>query len=57
MKVKEIYITRDKKEGQTDYSTGVYYVIENGDIYEAMSTDVLQHLKKSEVKYIDLIND
>lgn len=55
MKVKEVHITKNRMEGQTDFSNGVYYVLENGDIYEAMSTDVLEHLKKSEVKYADLL--
>jgi hypothetical protein len=54
MKVKEIYITQDKKNGQSDYATGVYYVLENGDVYEAMSTDVLQHLQQSRVRVEDL---
>lgn len=51
MKVKEVHITKKRMDGQTDFANGVYYVLENGDIYEAMSTDVLEHLKKSEVSY------
>jgi hypothetical protein len=57
MKVKNIYITQDKIKGQTDFAQGVYYVLENGDIYEAMSTDVLQHLRKSNVLLQDLTQD
>ena len=55
MKVKEIHITKNKVIGQTDFAQGVYYVLENGDIYEAMSTDVLEHLTLSKVFYKDLI--
>ena len=55
MRVKEIYITKNRIEGQTNFATGVYYVLENGDIYEAMSTDILQHLEKSKVSYEQLL--
>lgn len=55
MRVTETHITKNRIEGQTDFAQGVYYVLENGDIYEATSTDVLEHIKKSEVLYKDLI--
>ncbi len=54
MKVKDIYITKNRLNGQTDFANGVYYVLENGDIYEAMSTDVLEHLQRSKVTLKDL---
>lgn len=54
MKVKDIYIKKEVVKGQTNYATGVYYVLENGDIYEATSTDVMEQITKSNVLLEDL---
>jgi hypothetical protein len=53
-KVKAIYLTKQRFDKMSYYSTGIIYVLESGDIYEAISTDVMEQTTLSKLTQEDL---
>jgi hypothetical protein len=48
-KVKEIYLAKERLEGMSIYSTGIIFVTEDNEVYEAISTDVMEQFTKSKI--------
>ena len=48
-KIKEIYLTKKRIDGMSDYSSGLILVTEKGEIFEETTTDVLEAFTKSKL--------